>query len=765
MKELHIRLYRENSSYHVDVIEQTGRNSFSRPPSGFPCRITGTAKLLREAQQQLLTALPGGDMQPWDALGQELFDMIHGPPSHRNALYRYWGECFEASRQSNGDGLRTILHFDSDKTADDLAAAPWELLCDSSAAAGYFASLPMGSPHTMARTRFGKGRFWRPPVPLEPDETLRVLIVLGHADNEDQKIRGTDEALQVDQGLFRLLPWQVDVRVLVRPTLDELRRAFIDWQPQVFHFVGHGVVSNNTTYLLIAQDDARTTPEEIDPGKLISLFGNQVPRLVVLNACRSGQDGGVGAAIQVVRGFTRDLIDNGVMAVIAMQADILGEAAVALMGSFYGYLTEGRLIDDALTAARGEVRLLMNNVGGVGNKPNQIWAWALPALHISKDYQIEQVIKLDKPKPEEKTLPKPMAIFTGVDQTILRQEGYWLAWPITVRTQVNSGSQMLAFQRSISHIADQGNPMSTICLLTGASGTGKTSLMFQLAEYCARRSQPFIYADCYVSDTLTFLDVLRLIRDGSRTRYGKGVQLAGSLKPLVDFNRFNYALNCRTIQDYATKNPNPPALGVAEPDLAPAQITISSLVPLRSDESPLEVLGQMFWEDLVRAAGDQLLVLFLDHLHPAMTKTDVDLLMKHLVVPAKAAGSKVRVTLCFKDVTLIDNLGGSSWQALIGEHRVSIQEHKFDELPIAKVPWLARIWARRYFVYSRELLSQHGLHQLAVLLKTKQVNEQQVEAFTIDRVRGFGATRNVSPDELVKRLTLDAEIKTWLTGL
>jgi hypothetical protein len=99
---------------------------------------------------------------------------------------------------------------------------------------------------------------------------------------------GPQEALDVDMALFDQLPWTVDLHIMVRPSLQEMQAHCSQWEPHILHFVGHGGTSNGQPYLLCYEGE-ETQGKQLFPGDLIYLFKRTVPRLIVLNACRSGQ--------------------------------------------------------------------------------------------------------------------------------------------------------------------------------------------------------------------------------------------------------------------------------------------------------------------------------------------------------------------------------------------------------------------------------------------------------------------------------------------
>ncbi len=402
MKELHIRLSeRQPGTYQAEIVAPPPKAESFELPAGadWPCQLElpqfpGSNRTLADFQRHLLSLKPN-DPNELEAIGGFLYNFLFGPDSNkRNVLYEYWTTCLNESPKIQVEGVRTVLQLDS----PSLIGVPWEL-CNEN---GDY--LAVHIPHTLLRTAWkATGGLKKEPVPL-PDKTqdpLRVLLVISHKE-QDVSVKGPDEALSVDAALFNLLPWMVDLHILIRPTISEVREWCEDWEPHILHFVGHGGATAGGNPYLQLYESGQANATRIDQNAFINLFKAKVPRLVVLNACRSGQASNVDtnmAAAQATQSFSARLIQKGVLAVIAMQADIEGEDAVALMREFYHKLAKGKAIDEALTFARD------HRFGEASLSPNQKWDWALPALYLAKDIRAEQVLCLDETKAASTIFP------------------------------------------------------------------------------------------------------------------------------------------------------------------------------------------------------------------------------------------------------------------------------------------------------------------------------------------------------------------------
>jgi hypothetical protein len=117
-------------------------------------------------------------------------------------------------------------------------------------------------------------------------------------------------------------------------------------------------------------------------------------------------------AASATRSFSERLIQKGVLAVIAMQADIKGKDAVALMSSFYSELAKGEPIDQALTEARKQ------SFSAAGMDTNNGWDWALPTLYLAQDIRAEDVLHLNSSAPETLIFPDIVPEKHGVPLSI-----------------------------------------------------------------------------------------------------------------------------------------------------------------------------------------------------------------------------------------------------------------------------------------------------------------------------------------------------------
>ena len=177
---------------------------------------------------------------------------------------------------------------------------------------------------------------------------LRVLLVIGHDPKKDT-IEG-DAELRALEDCFHDCR-EVLLRVLERPKPHAIDTAIQEFEPHVFHFIGHGHLEGGRPVLRIFDVEGNTSEgwgaDRIEP----ILANHRVPRLVLLNACQSAAEAAAFGSL------SKTFLEGGVGGLIAMQAKIHGVAALTFAEHLYLGLKEGRPIDVAMVQARRQVLL------------------------------------------------------------------------------------------------------------------------------------------------------------------------------------------------------------------------------------------------------------------------------------------------------------------------------------------------------------------------------------------------------------------------
>lgn len=160
----------------------------------------------------------------------------------------------------------------------------------------------------------------------------RTLLILASSPTNTARLRLDKEVREIDEGLRRAKQrehFSLQQKWAVRP--DDLRRALLDFNPQIVHFCGHGSGDKG----LVLENDAGNA--QFVPtnalASLFELFANQGVECIILNACY--------AEVQA------EAISQHINYVVGMSDEISDNAAIKFAVGFYDALGAGRSYDDA----------------------------------------------------------------------------------------------------------------------------------------------------------------------------------------------------------------------------------------------------------------------------------------------------------------------------------------------------------------------------------------------------------------------------------
>ena len=383
------------------------------------------------------------------------------------------GERLDALRDQHPDGFAVLL----DVEPLELRLIPWELM-----------SRDQGRLFLDEKVRFARID------ELRADESqelvpLRLLVVEGERDDTIgtlTEIRGIKTALPEFQG-------QIDAEFLSAPTEVELRQAFARVRPHIFHFMGHGI-----------RDPADEKSPALRVGEwpltrqyILDRVLAPSPRLVVLNACRSGD-------VEGIRSLTEAFLSRGAAAVIAMQGDVRGRAAGRFGSTLYRELAAGRSIDETVAHARIDV------LTQGGNPAARDWCLPSLTLRVAPRQVLPFVCGIEKVDREfvERDLFKQVKLF--VDRTDKR-------WELAEAADPDG---------------DQGTP-ERVLLVVGDAQVGKTALVNWVRTRCALRGRRVRYVSFKGEDNIDFVNALRVIEETPE-------DLRSRAGPDHAFDRFNY---------------------------------------------------------------------------------------------------------------------------------------------------------------------------------------------------------------------------------
>jgi hypothetical protein len=246
----------------------------------------------------------------------------------------------------------------------------------------------------------------------------RILVVVGEPPSDRLNI---DE--EIDKIWEQVAPFSpyCQVDVLDRPTPGELTDRLEEMRPHVLHFIGHWGITNNW----IKQHFVRS------------------PRLVVLSACAAAAGGATLSSDEAIAdSFSASLadafIEAGAAAVVAAHAEIDSDIAVSFTSHLYASLLEHGNVWRAVNFVRSR---LAHNPDG---------SWAKPVLAARSAESAASVLP-----------PRP---------TWVLRDGSPAWRHFADRTQ-----KQRELCRLLSHPVDSGGAHGV--LLTGETGTGKTSLL------------------------------------------------------------------------------------------------------------------------------------------------------------------------------------------------------------------------------------------------------------------------------------------------
>lgn len=191
----------------------------------------------------------------------------------------------------------------------------------------------------------------------------KILILSANPKNTD-KLRLDEEVREIEEGLARARKrdlFEVISKWALRP--DDLRRALLDYEPQIVHFSGHGAGKEG-----LALEDESGKAKLVSTEALASLFELCMSHVecVVLNACYSG--------------VQAEAIVQHIAAVVGMSEAIGDEAAIQFAIGFYDAIGAGRSIQDSYKFGCNAIQLV-----GI---PEQF----KPVLHLNPELTTSQAI-------------------------------------------------------------------------------------------------------------------------------------------------------------------------------------------------------------------------------------------------------------------------------------------------------------------------------------------------------------------------------------
>jgi CHAT domain len=445
--------------------------------------IRGPPEAKAKAIRETLVADAEPDPSWVDEMGLYLWDLLGDVGDE-------WSQrAAEADRE--GSSLSVLL----DVRPEALALLPWEIVMDRPRRI-----------HPFGREREPIARVKSYDASAGPPERefwpLRILVVIG---SDDPNVQAEQELIDLEDALVRLCA-HVDIEVLDRPTPRKLSDTLAQRRPHILHFIGHGVETDGAGALRIENGDGTWDWK----AQTIRQGLNHPPRLVILNACRTG-----GAAAEE-RGpdptqaqyaswdVAGAFMDRHVPGVISMQGPIDSADAREFTEELYTALANREPIDVAV--ARGRAR--------IANREPDAWqsrqTW-LPSLAVSA--------------PPEHILPPRYRIDDDRFKQVQR-----------VLRPLDSFVDRREDRRTLLERLDLEDPdpelEERLVIVTGDENAGKTELVRWALAQLSYRGYSAVYVDLRSNQERGFLDVLKRIQNAVLEAFGLE---EGAETPLDDF--------------------------------------------------------------------------------------------------------------------------------------------------------------------------------------------------------------------------------------
>jgi len=335
-------------SYHIEVVRAPGRG-WGGPfiPLGVDeTQILAIRRLYRGYIMRQHTVTLGSigerDLEPLRIVGGQLFDIL--PESVQARLHQA-----QAVAQERCKGLAITLAFEM--TAQPLLSLPWELLYNPEGR--YFFGLRGGG-----ITR----QLWLPVAPRRAavaslQKSLGLWAEPGGVNSLSAR-RGYHPSPDHDDGFT----W-----ITGQDSMGQLTRALESENFDGLHIVAHGRLGSSWYDLVMALVDERGQPDWVSPDQLTVLLADY-PGLgfVYLDVCASAEPGHQDDETRSPLDYSwsnlaSDLLGHGIPAVVAMQDSISQDAAGLVAQTFYAKRASGATLSQALTRARREVRLQLDD--------------------------------------------------------------------------------------------------------------------------------------------------------------------------------------------------------------------------------------------------------------------------------------------------------------------------------------------------------------------------------------------------------------------
>lgn len=342
-------------------------------------RAMGRRKPTESPAEKDLTA------EDFEQFGDALFSFLF--PGETLAHLR---RVIDAAFKVKDQGVRLQLRFA--ENAAVLATIPWEFLRDSAK-----------RDFVVLDNRTSLVRYIDLALPIEPLSTSGPLKVLGMVSNPIKDLDVEKEKNRIEESVREL---QADGRIqltwLEGDTVEVLQDAIRNGDWDVFHYIGHGDFDDTYQEGTLQLSDGLGGVVNLFARSLGRLLRPEKLKLVVLNSCR----GASASDADLFSSTAATLLNDGILAALAMQYPITDAAAIELARTFYGAIADGVSVDYALADARNIISL----------KYPDSAEWATPVLYMRSSNGRLMEPKA-KPEPETPVVVNTPRTPEGWDET------------------------------------------------------------------------------------------------------------------------------------------------------------------------------------------------------------------------------------------------------------------------------------------------------------------------------------------------------------
>lgn len=432
---------------------------------------------------------------------------------------------------------------------------------------------------------------------------LRILVIVG-CKEDDHRVRWREE-VQAICDVTCLRRTLFDVELLERPSTQQLAQLLTDFAPHVVHFVGHGTAEMGSEKAALEMwDEAAKAGWGWTSTEIFQRLQAAPPRLAFINACRSADFAGEVGSWRIAD----SLVEAGVAAVIGMQGDIGGEAASFFAARIYSQLADGVAIDRAVATARMDTSQAAFVKGGRD--------WVLPTLTLAGPP--DEVLAME-PAP-----PEPLARLAEASGSLQRL------------------GKFVGRRRERRQVRDAAASRGNLLVLAGGEAVGKSDFIKTCLEFFALRGARVVYVDLATGQRHDAIKLLRAIR-GLKSSTTRDL-LRPELYP--HFAGFNEELNA-----LLAGKPAPTQLQGTPESATDAD---APYFPDRAHPETHTRAFESFNRALVRSAGDEPLIVVVDHLggpNGGMTPDEFTRYVRPLFVDAVLRGELpgVHLVLTLRD--------------------------------------------------------------------------------------------------------------------